>query len=305
MFGSPAAARHPQVSASCTPVQVSRAGRLLRHQSCDLLVIRMLPPRPHPAFLYLIGHTAAFAARPATPIGQLILHRPPPLEMAAAHHLRYLRLFLWSLWQPVRWPQSSAVGLALTARTYSRGDGSYSRTALYDLLGIPSTATQAQIKAAYYRQCFLYHPDRNSGNPEAAERFTRISQAYLVLGSATLRRKYDRGLLSDEDLRGPGVRPSTKPAGAPDPPRAPPVSSRVRGADRAAPGAGRTMFDFDAFYQAHYGEQLQRERRLRARREALRKLQEDRAKKGFSWEETRDTVILLLLLTFVTIGLRM
>ncbi|EHB08290.1 DnaJ-like protein subfamily C member 30 [Heterocephalus glaber] len=220
----------------------------------------MLPPRPHPAFLYLIGHTAAFAARPATPIGQLILHRPPPLEMAAAHHLRYLRLFLWSLWQPVRWPQSSAVGLALTARTYSRGDGSYSRTALYDLLGIPSTATQAQIKAAYYRQCFLYHPDRNSGNPEAAERFTRISQAYLVLGSATLRRKYDRGLLSDEDLRGPG---------------------------------------------AHYGEQLQRERRLRARREALRKLQEDRAKKGFSWEETRDTVILLLLLTFVTIGLRM
>lgn len=206
----------------------------------------------------------------------------------------------------MRWPQSSAVGLVLTARAYSRGDGSYSRTALYDLLGVPSTATQAQIKAAYYRQCFLYHPDRNSGSAEAAERFTRVSQAYLVLGSATLRRKYDRGLLSDEDLRGTGFRPSTKPAGDPDPPRAPPVSSRVRSADPAAPGAGRTMFDFDAFYQAHYGEQLQRERRLRARREALRKLQEDRAKKGFSWEETRDTtVILLLLLIFITIGLRM
>ncbi|KAM6157189.1 dnaJ homolog subfamily C member 30, mitochondrial [Erethizon dorsatum] len=225
--------------------------------------------------------------------------------MAAARRLRCPRFVLWGLWQPVRWPQISAAGLALTARTYSRGDGSYSRTALYDLLGVPSTATQAQIKAAYYRQCFLYHPDRNSGSAEAAERFTRISQAYLVLGSATLRRKYDRGLLSDEDLRGPSVRPSTKPAGAPDPPRSPPVSSRVRGADRAAPGPGRTLFDFDAFYQAHYGMQLQRERRLRAQREALRKLQEDRAKKGFRWDETRDTTVMLLFfLIFITIGLR-
>ncbi|XP_004630488.1 dnaJ homolog subfamily C member 30 [Octodon degus] len=225
--------------------------------------------------------------------------------MAAARCPRYPRLVLWRLWQPVRWPQNSAAGQALTARTYTRGNGSYSRTALYDLLGVPSTATQAQIKAAYYRQCFLYHPDRNSGSAEAAERFTRISQAYLVLGSASLRRKYDRGLLSDEDLRGPGVRPSTTPAGSPDPPRSPPVSSRVRSADRAAPDPGRTLFDFDAFYQAHYGMQLQREQRLRARREALRKLQEDRAKKSFSWDDSRDTtVILLLFLIFITIGLR-
>uniref|UniRef100_A0A8C5Z856 DnaJ homolog subfamily C member 30, mitochondrial n=1 Tax=Marmota marmota marmota TaxID=9994 RepID=A0A8C5Z856_MARMA len=159
------------------------------------------------------------------------------------------------------------------------------------LLGVPSTATQAQIKAAYYRQSFLYHPDRNSGSAEAAERFTRISQAYLVLGSATLRRKYDRGLLSDQDLLGPGVRPS--------------AACRAREAGRAASGAPRTMFNFDAFYQAHYGEQLQRERRLRARREALRKQQEDQAKKGFQWEETRDTTfIFLLLLIFILIGLR-
>uniref|UniRef100_A0A8C2V1T3 DnaJ homolog subfamily C member 30, mitochondrial n=1 Tax=Chinchilla lanigera TaxID=34839 RepID=A0A8C2V1T3_CHILA len=219
--------------------------------------------------------------------------------MAAAGRLRCLRLVLWRLWQPVRWPQNSnlAAGQALTARTYSR-------TALYDLLGVPSTATQAQIKAAYYRQCFLYHPDRNSGSAEAAERFTRVSQAYLVLGSATLRRKYDRGLLSDEDLRGPGFRPTT-PAGARDPPRSPPVSSRVRGAERAAPGPGRTLFDFDAFYQAHYGMQLQREQRLRAQREALRKLQEDRARKGFRWDETRDTAgVLLLFLIFIAVGLR-
>nr|XP_004666241.2 dnaJ homolog subfamily C member 30, mitochondrial [Jaculus jaculus] len=220
--------------------------------------------------------------------------------MAAARCPRWPGLWLWRY--------VSAGGFPLhpshSGRTYTRGDGPYSRTALYDLLGVPSTATQAQIKAAYYRQSFLYHPDRNSGSAEAAERFARISQAYLVLGSTTLRRKYDRGLLSDQDLRGPGVRPSGASTVEASPPRAAPVTSRApRGGDPARPRDGRTMFNFDAFYQAHYGEQLERERRLRARREALRKKQEERANKGLRWDETRDAtffVVLVLLFIFIS-----
>lgn len=231
-----------------------------------------------------------------------------PCKMAARHDLKWPRLMLWSWWQGRGPPQNRVSCLVLEARAYSRGDGPYSRTALYELLGVPPTATQAQIKAAYYRQSFLYHPDRNAGSAEAAERFTRISQAYVVLGSATLRRKYDRGLLSDMDLRGPGVRPSTKPAADSGSARAPsPASaSRTYRSGGAPPGANRTMFNFDAFYQAHYGEQLERERRLKARREALRKQQEDRAKKGgFGWDETRDTLLVVLLLTiFIVIGIR-
>ncbi|KAG8509834.1 DnaJ subfamily C member 30, mitochondrial [Galemys pyrenaicus] len=219
--------------------------------------------------------------------------------------MRWPRLLLWRLWQAPGAPQKPVSVVGLEARTYSRSDGPYSRTALYELLGVPSTATQAQIKAAYYRQSFLYHPDRNSGSAEAAERFTRIAQAYVVLGSATLRRKYDRGLLSNEDLRGPGVRPSKTPAAEPGSPYArPPASPRHTGG-QTPPGASRTMFDFDAFYQAHYGEQLERERRQRARREALRKQQEDRANKGFQWDETRDTAIVILLLAiFIIAGFR-
>lgn len=209
------------------------------------------------------------------------------------------------MWQARGPPQNRVSFLGLEARTYSRSDGPYSRTALYELLGVPSTATQAQIKAAYYRQSFLYHPDRNAGSAEAAERFTRISEAYVVLGSATLRRKYDRGLLSDMDLRGPGVRPSTTPSADPGSPRTPPPASRTHGRGQASPGSERTMFDFDAFYQAHYGEQLERERRLKARREALRKQQEDRAKKGFRWDEIRDTTLVLLLLAiFIIMSIR-
>ncbi|KAM9210739.1 dnaJ homolog subfamily C member 30, mitochondrial [Dugong dugon] len=223
----------------------------------------------------------------------------------AAKCARWPRLLLWRLWRARGAPQNLGSSLGQGVWTRSRSDGPYSRTALYELLGVPSTATQAQIKAAYYRQSFLYHPDRNSGSAEAAERFSRISQAYVVLGSATLRRKYDRGLLSDEDLRGPGVRPSKTAAADSGSPGAPPSASRAHSGGQAAPGASRTMFDFDAFYQAHYGEQLERERRQRARREALRKLQEDRTKKGFRWDEVRDTTCVLLLLTvFVIIGFR-
>ncbi|XP_037671199.1 dnaJ homolog subfamily C member 30, mitochondrial [Choloepus didactylus] len=225
--------------------------------------------------------------------------------MAAKHDLRWPRLLLWRMWRARGASPSLGWSLGLGARTCSRGDGPYSRTAFYELLGVPSTATRAQIKAAYYRQSFLYHPDRNSGSAEAAERFTRISQAYVVLGSATLRRKYDRGLLSDEDLRGPGVRPSRTTAADVGCPRTPSASSRAQSRDQAAPGASRTMFDFDAFYQAHYGEQLEREQRQRARREALRKQQEARAKKGYRWDETRDTaLVFFLLIIFVMISFR-
>ncbi|NWZ09716.1 DJC30 protein, partial [Agelaius phoeniceus] len=144
------------------------------------------------------------------------------------------------------------------------------RRDLYEVLGVPSTATAAQIKTAYYEQSFRYHPDRNAGSAAAAARFAAVSEAYRVLGSAALRSKYDRGLLSAAELRD-APRPSGRaPAAAPSPPRAP----------AARPGPGPTPFDFDAFYRAHYGEQLQREQMLRARREQLRLQREEYAAQG-------------------------
>ncbi|NXG48374.1 DJC30 protein, partial [Psilopogon haemacephalus] len=151
------------------------------------------------------------------------------------------------------------------------GGASRARRDLYDVLGVPSTATAAQIKTAYYEQSFRYHPDRNAGSAAAAARFTAISEAYRVLGSAVLRRKYDRGLLSEEDLRD-APKPSGRPAAAsPPPPRAPPS---------APPRPGPPPFNFDAFYRAHYGEQLEREQVLRARREQLRLRREENAAQG-------------------------
>ncbi|XP_050181971.1 LOW QUALITY PROTEIN: dnaJ homolog subfamily C member 30, mitochondrial [Myiozetetes cayanensis] len=146
------------------------------------------------------------------------------------------------------------------------------RRDLYEVLGVPRTATAAQIKTAYYEQSFRYHPDRNAGSAAAAARFAAVSEAYRVLGSAALRRKYDRGLLSPQELRdAPGPRPpARRRLAAPPPPRAP--------AARAGPAP--PPFDFDAFYRAHYGEQLEREQLLRARREQLRLRREEAAEQG-------------------------
>uniref|UniRef100_A0A3B3DI57 J domain-containing protein n=1 Tax=Oryzias melastigma TaxID=30732 RepID=A0A3B3DI57_ORYME len=41
-----------------------------------------------------------------------------------------------------------------------------SRTAYYDILRVSPSATQSQVKTAYYKQSFVYHPDKNPGSKE-------------------------------------------------------------------------------------------------------------------------------------------
>ena len=62
----------------------------------------------------------------------------------------------------------------------------------YKDLGVDKTATQAEIKAAYRKLALKYHPDRNSGDKSAEERFKVISEANEVLSDPVKRKKYDQ-----------------------------------------------------------------------------------------------------------------
>lgn len=58
----------------------------------------------------------------------------------------------------------------------------------YKILGVPETASEKEIKAAYRRLSKQYHPDRNPG---AEDRFKEINAAYEVLGDPEKRKAYD------------------------------------------------------------------------------------------------------------------
>jgi molecular chaperone DnaJ len=61
----------------------------------------------------------------------------------------------------------------------------------YAVLGVPSTATQDEIKKAFRKLAKKYHPDANSSDAKAAERFKEISEANNVLGDVEKRKQYD------------------------------------------------------------------------------------------------------------------
>lgn len=63
----------------------------------------------------------------------------------------------------------------------------------YAILGVSRTATQAEIKSAYKKLAFQYHPDRNPGNKAAAAKFGEVSGAFQVLGDPVKREEYDQG----------------------------------------------------------------------------------------------------------------
>jgi molecular chaperone DnaJ len=61
----------------------------------------------------------------------------------------------------------------------------------YATLGIPKTATEAEIKKAYRKLAMKYHPDRTKGDQASEKKFKEIAEAYETLSDTKKRKQFD------------------------------------------------------------------------------------------------------------------
>ncbi len=64
------------------------------------------------------------------------------------------------------------------------------QTDYYQVLNVSKGASAGQIRDAYRKQAFKYHPDRHQ-DPGSADRMKEINEAYAVLSDPAKRREYD------------------------------------------------------------------------------------------------------------------
>src|SRR5689334_19397834 len=61
----------------------------------------------------------------------------------------------------------------------------------YQVLGVPKTASPAEIKKAYRKLARANHPDSNPGDARKHDTFKAVAEAYDVVGDAEKRKAYD------------------------------------------------------------------------------------------------------------------
>ncbi len=106
---------------------------------------------------------------------------------------------------------------------------------LYDVLGVSRTASEAEIRRAFWALAKKYHPDINGGDPDAARRFVEVGNAAETLLDPRRRASYD-------ESRAPRA-PAGPPAAAPKPPP-PPSTPRAAGTPPPPAPAGQRPGDF-------------------------------------------------------------
>lgn len=102
-----------------------------------------------------------------------------------------------------------------------------------------------------------YHPDKTKGNELAADKFREVTEAYEVLGNHRLRKLYDKGIIHTA---------GEKYAERPTPPEDDndPTTKFYRARNKRDHKTANTqIYDFDEWTNAHYGNQFQRQQKLK------------------------------------------
>src|SRR5262249_55027830 len=68
----------------------------------------------------------------------------------------------------------------------------------YEVLGVPRTASQDEVKKAYRKLAKKLHPDANKNDAKGAVKFAELNAAYEILGDEPKRKAFDRGEIDAE-----------------------------------------------------------------------------------------------------------
>ncbi|KAK3680317.1 hypothetical protein LTR37_021342 [Vermiconidia calcicola] len=99
----------------------------------------------------------------------------------------------------------------------------------YETLDLPTNASPGEVKKQFYKLSKSHHPDLHPNDPNASQRFVKISEAYATLSSPDKRSRYDRDFLRTQQ-------PSSHPSGS--------FSSASPAGGRPASGLSRRRTQF-------------------------------------------------------------
>jgi curved DNA-binding protein len=110
----------------------------------------------------------------------------------------------------------------------------------YEILGVPRSATKAEIKKAFRKLARDHHPDRNPGDATAEQRFKDVNEAHAVLSDPEKRKQYDLLGSNWEQFQhaGAGARAGGRGGADPFGPGGPFAGSGSAGAGAGTSGAG-------------------------------------------------------------------
>lgn len=77
----------------------------------------------------------------------------------------------------------------------------------YEVLGVSRDASEADVKKAFRALARKYHPDANKDDPNAADKFKEVNEAYQVLSDSDRRARYDQFGHASEQMGGGGGNP--------------------------------------------------------------------------------------------------
>jgi curved DNA-binding protein len=115
----------------------------------------------------------------------------------------------------------------------------------YRILGVPKSASDKEIKAAYRKLARKHHPDMNQGKKESEARFKEINEAYEVLGDPDKRKRYDELGSNWDAFSRRGARGGGGPGGWPG-------GVRIEYEDLGGAGGGFSDF-FRTFFGGGFG----------------------------------------------------